>query len=442
MEHSNVLAIPNNPKDRFIKIPIEKLLDKLPARYKDKQGKISFNESQWAMVEGLETKRFWVHISARRTGKSFAAAIIALAKLLEPGQYVTVVAPNFTLSSIIWDYVTEFIRELDIECVRFNVKDKVVQLVNGSVFRLLSANNRDSLIGRGAHLLIVDEAAIIDDDEYFTRDLRPALSTYEGSRALFISTPRGKSNYLYQYFLRGEPEFGSEYPDWGSARYTWKANPLLREKDIEEARKTLPNNIFQQEYFCEWTIFEGQIYELDEDVHLISTDSDPDDYDLSWDIIAGLDMGFRDHTAFVVIAVKGDTYRIVDHYTGSGSATSVHAELIQELINKWNIETIYIDAAAAQTKADLAYDYDIYCESAVKHSVLESIAYVQVLIQANNLEIHKNCEQVFIAMAAYRWNDKTEKQKPLHDWSSHYNDAVRYAMYSHSRSGVGIYGVR
>ena len=55
-----------------------------------------------------------------------------------------VVAPNFSLSSIIWDYVTDLIKQLEIEVDRFNQKDKVVRLINGSVFRLLSANNRDS----------------------------------------------------------------------------------------------------------------------------------------------------------------------------------------------------------------------------------------------------------------------------------------------------------
>ena len=78
-----------------------------------------------------------------------------------------VVAPNFSLSSIIWDYVTQIIRDLRVECDRLNQKDKVVRLINNSTFRLLSANNRDSLLGRAAHLLIVDEAAVINGDEYF-----------------------------------------------------------------------------------------------------------------------------------------------------------------------------------------------------------------------------------------------------------------------------------
>ena len=41
----------------------------------------------------------------------------------------------------------------------------------------------------------------IPNDEYFTRDLRPALSTFDDSRCLWISTPRGKGNYIYSYFL-------------------------------------------------------------------------------------------------------------------------------------------------------------------------------------------------------------------------------------------------
>ena len=163
-------------KNPFFKLKIQKLLDKLPTP-------ITFNEAQWAIVEGLDKNRFWVQVSARRTGKSYAASVLAFSKLLEPGQNIMVVAPNFSLSSVIWDYVTDLIKNLGIEVEKFNQKDRVVKLINGSVFRLLSANNRDSLLGRAANLLIVDEAAVIPNDEYFIRDLRPALSTFKISNS-------------------------------------------------------------------------------------------------------------------------------------------------------------------------------------------------------------------------------------------------------------------
>ena len=356
--------------DKFFRIKIQRLLDKLPTP-------VQFNESQWAMVENLDSSRFCVHIAARRTGKSYAAAILAFAKLLEPGQQVMVVAPNFSLSSIIWDYVGDLIKQLEIEVDRYNQKDKVIKLINGSIFRLLSANNRDSLVGRAANLLIVDEAAIIPNEEYYTRDLRPALSTFQDSRCLWISTPRGKGNYLYDYFLRGNDP---EYPDWAASIHTWRSNPLLSEKDVEEAKKSITKALYLQEYECEWTTTEAQIYlDLDEDKHI-------GDFvgERFSEVIAGLDVGYRDENVFVVIGTDGDNYFIIDEFISKESTTSELAAAIAEKIDEWSIDTIYIDSAAQQVKADFAYDYDIYCENAIK-SVNDGINSVQVLIQQDRL---------------------------------------------------------
>ena len=412
--------------DKFFRLNIDKLLTKLPVP-------VTFNESQQAMINGLNENRFFVHIAARRTGKSYAAAILAFAKLLEPGQQVMVVAPNFSLSSIIWDYVTDLIKQLEIEVDRFNQKDKVVKLINGSVFRLLSANNRDSLVGRAANLLIVDEAAIITNDEYFTRDLRPALSTYNDSRCLWISTPRGKGNYLYTYYLRGDDP---EYEEWGSAVYTWRSNPLLVKKDIEEARKATTRALFAQEYECEWTTTESQIYEgLDDDKHIGEYSGER-----FLEVIGGLDVGYRDDNVFVVIGNDGDNYYILDEYISKESTTSELASAIQDKIDEWNIDTIYIDSAAQQVKADFAYDYDIYCENAIK-SVNDGINYIQVLVEKDRLFFDTlGAAHTFAAMSSYKWNPNTENPKPIHDWASHPCDAVRYAIYTHSKmSNISIY---
>lgn len=417
----------------YFKVPVEKLAAKLPPKF----GFTEFNPSQKAMLQGLEDNRFWVHISARRTGKSSAASVLALAKLLEPNQQVLVVAPDYNLSSIIWDYTTELIQVFGIETKRLNLKDRVVRLVNDSTFRLLSANNRSSLVGRAAHLLIVDEAAIIPDDEYFTRDLRPALSTYEGSRALFISTPRGKQNYLYEYYTRGDNE---TYDEWGSGLYPWHVNPALKEADIEEAKKTLPPTIFNQEYYCDWVSFEGQIYKVEDKIHLVDSSKYIEPKDNRYTFIGGLDIGFRDDTAFVIVAADGTNYFVVDEYVASEGTTSSHAEIIQGMVEHWGVENIYIDSAAAQTKADLAYDYDIFCENAVK-SVNDGISFLQVLVENGNLLFDiENSERTYASVNGYRWNTKGEKAKPLHDWTSHCCDALRYAIYSYTKSSaVGIY---
>ena len=86
-------------QEKFFKINLDKLLVQIPMV---NQLDLKLNPSQWGMIEGLEDNRFWVHIAARRTGKSYSAALLAFAKLLEPNTQVMVVAPNFSLSSIIW----------------------------------------------------------------------------------------------------------------------------------------------------------------------------------------------------------------------------------------------------------------------------------------------------------------------------------------------------
>lgn len=435
-----LLQILNGKKDylgemseKFFKVPVERLLDKLVVG--EHKG-IKFNKSQWAMIEGLSKHRFWVHISARRTGKSLAASILAFSKLLEPRQQVMVVAPNFSLSSIIWDYTTDIIKHLQIEVDRFNQKDKIVKLINGSTLRLLSANNRDSLIGRAANLLIIDEAAVIDDPEYFTRDLRPALTTFPDSRALFISTPRGKGNYLYDYYLRGDDD---EYPEWGSGLYTWRSNPLLQKDDIDEARKSTTRKLFSQEYECAWTTTEQQIYEVQEDTHVADL-QEVMPKDRRYDFIAGLDVGYRDDNVFVVIATNGKEYFILDEFVSAESTTSTLAEEIDKMIEHWGIENIYIDSAAQQLKADFAYDYDIYCENAIK-SVNDGIAAVQVLIEQKLIKFDiENAKHTYASISSYKWNPRTENPKPIHDWASHASDALRYAIYSHQKKSVDIYG--
>ena len=410
----------------FFKLNIDKLCSKLPTP-------VQFNEAQRSMVDGLESNRFFVTISARRTGKSYAAAILAFAKLLEPKQQVMVVAPNFSLSSIIWDYVTDLVKQMELEVDRFNQKDKVVKLINGSTFRLLSANNRDSLVGRAANLLIVDEAAIISNDEYFTRDLRPALSTFRDSRCLWISTPRGKGNYMFTYYNRG---LDDEYPDWGSTLHTWRSNPLLSEKDIEEAKRTITKAMYLQEYECEWTTTEDQIYQgLNEEKHI-------NDFvgERFIEVIGGLDVGYRDENCFVVVGFDGVNYYVVDEYVSRESTTSELAEIVREKQEEWSIDSIYIDSAAQQTKADFAYDYDIYCENAIK-SVNDGISSLQALIEQDRLLFDtEGGAHSFSAMSSYKWNPNTDNPKPVHDWSSHPCDAIRYAIYTHQKmSAISVF---
>jgi phage terminase large subunit len=278
-------------------------------------------------------------------------------------------------------------------------------------------------------LIIFDEAALSKDGEAaFNVALRPTLDR-PGSKAIFISTPRGKNNWFSTFFSRG---FSSDHPEWISITADYTENSRMSEKDVAEARKVMSKAEFEQEYMASFSVFEGQIYDFDEKYICEYVHRDFDE------VIGGIDPGYKDPTAFVVIVYSGidDTYHIVDEYLANGVTTAEHASRINELVGKWGIETIFIDSAAAQFAADLAYTYDIATIKA-KKSVLDGIALVQTLIDSGRVRVAPHCTNVLYALDQYRWDTRETlvAEKPEHGPASHMADAFRYALYSFTLGG-------
>ena len=85
---------------------------------------------------------------------------------------------------------------------------------------------------------------------------------------------------------------------------------------------------------------------------------------------------------------------------------------MQEFINKWGLDTIFIDSAAAQFAADLAYTYDIATIKG-KKAVLEGIAYVQTIIQQDRLLVAPHCTHTLEMLDQYQWDQRETLTKEL-----------------------------
>jgi len=413
-------------EDRFIKIPIDnylKLIDITPV------------PPQIALINAVNNPnyRFITAVLNRRTGKSFMANVIGHLVTLMPGCNILILAPNYSLSAISWDIQRKLLATFDIETARSNAKDKIIELENGSTIRMGSVSQADSVVGRSYDLIIYDEAALNDaGEETFNIQLRPTLDK-PNSKAIFISTPRGK-NWFHKFYKRGFSE-DPKFKRWASIRSTYHDNPRASLEDVEDARATMSKAEFKQEYESDFVALEGQIYELNKQ-NIVELELDQIQ---RLDVIAGLDMGFRDPTAFVVMITDGVNYYVVDEFEINESSTSKYATLIQEMIENWNIDFIYIDSAAAQTKFDLAYEYDITCTNA-KKAILDGIGYVASLVDHDRIFIDKKCVRTVDMFDTYRWDDKLGllNERPKHDDASHIADAIRYALYTHSYNIAGF----
>jgi hypothetical protein len=412
---------------KFLKLPIGPYLNLL---------NVKALPSQIAIINAINNPkyRFVSAAVSRRQGKTYIANIIGQLVSLVPGSNILIMSPNYALSQISFDLQRNLIKHFDLEVTKDNAKDKVIEISNGSTIRMGSVNQVDSCVGRSYDLIIFDEAALADGKDAFNVALRPTLDK-ENSKALFISTPRGRNNWFSEFFYRG---FTDDFPEWCSIRATYRDNPRMSETDIAEARKSMSEAEFRQEYEADFNTYEGQIWKF----NFESQVKDLSQLDTSrMDVFAGLDVGYKDPTALCVIAYDWDEekYYLVDEYLNAERTTEQHAVEIQKLIDRWDIDYIYIDSAAQQTRFDLAQNYDISTINA-KKSVLDGIGHVSSLIDNDNLYVDQECKESLICLDSYQWdpNPNLVREKPKHNMASHMADGLRYALYSFQTANISF----
>lgn len=426
MKVSRLDVVTTHVEDRrdFLRLPVKPYLELLG---------VSPLPSQIAIINALNNPkyRFVCAAISRRQGKTYIANIIGQLVSLVPGCHILVMSPNYALSQISFDLQRSLIKRFELEVTKDNSKDRVIEMENSSTIRMGSVNQVDSCVGRSYDFIIFDEAALTDGEDAFNISLRPTLDK-ERSKALFISTPRGRNNWFSRFYERG---FTEEFPEWVSIHATWHDNPRTNEKDIEEARRSMSAAEFAQEYEADFTLFEGQVWKFNAEKCI----ADLSRMDLSgMDIIAGLDVGFKDPTAMCVIAYDGeDKFYVVAEYYEAAKTTEAHAERIRELVDTYGIDFIFIDAAAAQTRFDLAQSYDITTTNA-KKSVNDGIAAVGALVDNNRLIVDQRCKRVLASLDQYAWdpNPNLLNERPVHNEYSHMADALRYAVYSFETANI------
>ena len=414
-------------ESKFLKLPVGPYMDLLG---------ITPLPSQVAIINAINNPkyRFVCAAISRRQGKTYIANIIGQLVSLVPNSNILIMSPNYALSQISFDLQRTLIKHFDLEVVRDNAKDKVIEISNGSTIRMGSVNQVDSCVGRSYDLIIFDEAALADGRDAFNVALRPTLDK-DNSKAIFISTPRGRNNWFAEFFDRG---FIDDFPEWISIKASYKSNPRMSETDIQEAKKSMSEAEFRQEYEADFNTYEGQVWNFKFD-ECVGNFTEIDTSGM--DIFAGLDVGYRDPTAFCVIAYSWDDekYYLLDEYLDAERTTEQHATEIRELINKWDIDYIYIDSAAQQTRFDFAQNYDITTVNA-KKSILDGISHVQAIVDNNKLLVDQYCKETLQSLDQYQWdpNPNLLKEKPKHNRASHMADALRYALYSFETSNSGF----
>lgn len=117
---------------------------------------------------------------------------------------------------------------------------------NGATVVFKSADSPDSIVSRGYNLIIIDEAALIEERVFTQQILGTARKA--GIKIFMISSPRGKKHWTYKVFCKGQDAKETNYL---SMTQPWTKNPHFN-ATLAELIKDLPEWLFRQEYMAEF----------------------------------------------------------------------------------------------------------------------------------------------------------------------------------------------
>ena len=209
---------------------------------------------------------FGVLVSPRGAGKTLLAINLTLYWALKrSNSKIGYITPIYSLGKEVFDIIQSKTTEL-IESS--NKADLTIKFINGSTIKFLSADRADSVRGFRFHYLIMDEVAYLNKQD-IESSIIPTLNP-NGIKCLMISTPRGK-NHFYEYYLRGQQ--GDK--DYFSFRIPLSECPFVKQELIDEARTSLPREVFNAEYNAEFTDSTNDVFTNIESNAIISEWTQP-----------------------------------------------------------------------------------------------------------------------------------------------------------------------
>lgn len=135
-----------------------------------------------------------------------------------------------------------------------------------SMIEFKSADNPDNLRGFGVNFFVMDEAARCPYDSYVS--LMTTVTQTLG-KGFFISTPFGRGFFydIYQKGVKedddGNPLYTPETdpnPAWYSVRLPTWTNPFVPMESILEAKRTLSEDMFRQEYAAQFLLESAGVF--------------------------------------------------------------------------------------------------------------------------------------------------------------------------------------
>jgi len=312
--------------------------------------------------------------------------------------------------------------------------EMMIEFINGSVWQVVGSDNFNSLVGAALGGIVYSEWALANPAA--RAYLRPIIAESRGWQ-IFITTPRGK-NHAFNTFnaARNNPDaFAERLTALESGVFTPAELEKERASYIDEFGLDMGNAMFEQEFLTSFeaailgAIYGAELRDAEQQGRITTVPHDPE-----LPVHAVMDMGWSDDTAILFFQVATGEVRIIDAYATHGQTIAHYSEVMRAKPYKYaqylwlphdaRAKSMQTGRSAEEQFRALGWNTRIIPELSLQDG-----------IQATRktfpqLWISDRCEDLLSAISQYQreWDDsrKMFTDKPKHDWTSHYADALRY----------------
>lgn len=428
-------------------------------------------EAYYAMTKF--DKLLYVLAWHRRAGKDDVSLhTTAQAAVKRVGNYVHLLTKKEQAKTAIWNgvnpltgrrrWMDAFPKEL---IAKISEVDKTVYFKNGSTWKVDGIDNYENIVGGSPVGIIMSEFAQASPQAFAY--LRPIVRQNKGWIAA-VSSVRGQ-NHFYDLFKTAKSNPKEAYASWLSADDTdvFTAEELAEEEQyyISIYGEKIGRAIFQQEYKSNWiianigSIFSEEVEKMRSEGRITICRHDP-----LYPVTTSWDFGVSDLTTILFWQTVGNEERLIDVFSGNNKGFAYYKNAIDrralEKDYSYNLHLAphdgnnrtFMDAESIRTSAQKNYNFNFMVMP--KQAKSTSIADISALLGRTviNADVEKyfeigqdsfgNCAVVVAAIEGYKYKydkiNKISSKNPIHDWTSHYVDAVGvYAEYKKLYTSTG-----
>ena len=313
-----------------------------------------------------------------------------------------------------------------------NYSENFIEFTTGSTITFRSAERYDNIRGGTYDFACIDEAAFIKDDAW-PEAIRPTLLV-KGKKVVMASTPKGK-NWFYNIAMLGK---SPDYPNYKFYTATSFDTPFISKEELEEAKKTVPENVYKQEYLAEFLDGGGEVFS---NLPAIEFNQWPNP---TGQIYAGLDIARA--SDFTVCTFMTSDGNIIDIYRNNKDSWNKITQDVIELIKKYNanvlVETNGVgDPIYSNIKDEWQNTHPFTTTSKSKNEIIEGL-----ILDVNEANIAIPSKQLFEPLQSemetftYTYNPKTRSVKYGHPNGLKDDTVLSLALVNYNRKQNKNYG--